>query len=810
MYFEIYKDTYLVKRGTEILNELSWEHELMTVPTLSLTLPVEYLEYLSGREEFKVHVNDKVFWGIVKDINVNKADETIDIELEHVVSEWEYRQISVNHAIQDKNLNVVYKGAKTTKANGEGITASDFTLTQEQFDKATQQDLIKLAYASAWKQSNGDPVAITDVDETLIITETKTENVTSANDVSEKGTALVNFAKKYIGKFPYVWGGASLTHGCDCSGFTMMVYRNFGIQIPHFTGSQAKAGVAVSKKNIQTGDLIIYKPQNNTGHVAIYIDANHIIHCSKNSTASGVQIRTNPWYRPVQTIRRLFGTSYDKSKTRMFTKEGYGAKTLDGTKHKAIFTAYYPANNSMEGGLTDMNGRKLRAKDMTIAVPQKALDDKIVKYGSQIQISKFEPRYGGYKGKIFTVRDTGGALNIVNGVWHVDILVGSKSAADKFGRRTGEIIVGNGKYHYAGNTTSTSTTNETVEFNVTFSTAKGTAVTVKMTIGQSYESQSPSDASVIDNIGDIYNDGNFAYQGWDIDFQDDSSSRMIDYVYSRQNKLEALTKTMELTDDLFWRVGFTNEKKIEVGKFGKQKPYILSLKPVGKSNIQILEEPTIDYDFNNVVNVATVYSEKSDTGMSSMTLREVYNDPSLQIDGFPVIILRANVNNERDYTKYSYQYPKLAPNNELEYAVLDEESIALEAGYLIEGTYAFTDLAPTNIDSKKVTDAQRKKSAQTAYKAAIRLLKQARRTYTANLTVTEIPSDINVGDKVRLLYDNSIWNLDACSNYWKKILTMDDWFYVQRISYNISQDGSEVDELVLSKYIKVDRESNNQ
>ena len=33
-------------------------------------------------------------------------------------------------------------------------------------------------------------------------------------------------------------------------------------------------------------------------------------------------------------------------------------------------------------------------------------------------------------------------------------------------------------------------------------------------------------------------------------------SKRIDYVYSRQNKLEALTKTCELTDDIWWRVGF--------------------------------------------------------------------------------------------------------------------------------------------------------------------------------------------------------------------------------------------------------------
>ena len=41
-------------------------------------------------------------------------------------------------------------------------------------------------------------------------------------------------------------------------------------------------------------------------------------------------------------------------------------------------------------------------------------------------------------------------------------------------------------------------------------------------------------------------------------------SKRIDYVYSRQNKLEALTKTCELTDDIWWRVGFNFGRKLNL------------------------------------------------------------------------------------------------------------------------------------------------------------------------------------------------------------------------------------------------------
>ncbi len=51
---------------------------------------------------------------------------------------------------------------------------------------------------------------------------------------------IVNYAMKFLGN-PYVWGGTSLTKGADCSGFTKSVMKNFGISLPHYSGSQARA-----------------------------------------------------------------------------------------------------------------------------------------------------------------------------------------------------------------------------------------------------------------------------------------------------------------------------------------------------------------------------------------------------------------------------------------------------------------------------------------------------------------------------------------------------------------------------------------
>lgn len=361
------------------------------------------------------------------------------------------------------------------------------------------------------------------------------------------------------------------------------------------------------------------------------------------------------------------------------------------------------------------------------------------------------------------------------------------------------------------------------DYTLTATTAKGSSITITLKVRDADAGYGTlDDPAVVDKLEDIYNDKNFAYPGWQIDFQDGSEDRMIDYVYSRQNKLDALTQTMELTDDLWWRVGLWNEKRVQIGKFGEIKPYTLSTKPSGKTNIRIIQEPTIDYDFENVINVATVYSDKSDGGMSSLTLREAYMDEQLleqgviskriQKDGFPVVILHANVNNERDYQNYITQYPKLAPNNEIEYAVIDEESVALESGTIIEGTYAFNDFSPFQIEDENgsiISDDKRITAVKTVYETVIKKLIQARRSYDVKVVTEPIPCDLEVGDRITFRYDNSIWEQRACSNYWKKILSWNDLFYVTAITYNYDEYGNLTNELTLTKWLKIERETEN-
>lgn len=87
---------------------------------------------------------------------------------------------------------------------------------------------------------------------------------------SSKGARVVNYAKKFLGN-PYVWGGTSLTSGCDCSGFVQQVYRNFGYNLPRGSWQQATCGKPIQFSELKQGDLIFYKRGNRIGHVTMYI-----------------------------------------------------------------------------------------------------------------------------------------------------------------------------------------------------------------------------------------------------------------------------------------------------------------------------------------------------------------------------------------------------------------------------------------------------------------------------------------------------------------------------------------------------------
>jgi peptidoglycan DL-endopeptidase CwlO len=118
-------------------------------------------------------------------------------------------------------------------------------------------------------------------------TTTEKATTTTTDSPSSGGTTggdVVDYALKFLGT-PYVWAG-STPSGFDCSGFAMYVYKHFGISLPHSSSIQAGYGVAVSRANLEPGDLVFFFDPIH--HVGIYIGDGKMVNAA--GTGKGVRI----------------------------------------------------------------------------------------------------------------------------------------------------------------------------------------------------------------------------------------------------------------------------------------------------------------------------------------------------------------------------------------------------------------------------------------------------------------------------------------------------------------------------------------
>lgn len=120
----------------------------------------------------------------------------------------------------------------------------------------------------------------------------------------------------------------------------------------------------------------------------------------------------------------------DSDTTSNYTGSGGGnaANTV-----KAMFTAYYPANNAMEGGFLDAMGNPLDTSKRTCAAPPS------VAFGTKVTVQGTGTSLDGVT---YTVNDRGGAIQIENGVYHFDLLMRTNEECNNWGVRYGTAIIG--------------------------------------------------------------------------------------------------------------------------------------------------------------------------------------------------------------------------------------------------------------------------------------------------------------------------------------------------------------------------------
>ena len=118
----------------------------------------------------------------------------------------------------------------------------------------------------------------------------------------------IELAKRFLG-LPYLWGGRS-SFGYDCSGFTQMLMRARGVNMPRDADQQAAwtGLIAVERKDLQAGDLLFFgSAPDKITHTGMYIGDGQFIHDTTNGhpVVQISRLDDDPWTHLLVASRRV-------------------------------------------------------------------------------------------------------------------------------------------------------------------------------------------------------------------------------------------------------------------------------------------------------------------------------------------------------------------------------------------------------------------------------------------------------------------------------------------------------------------------
>ena len=266
---------------------------------------------------------------------------------------------------------------------------------------------------------------------------------------------VLQYAKKFLGN-PYVWGGTSLTNGCDCSGFAQQIFANFGYTLPRTSRQQAKAGTRIPVQEAKPGDLLFYQRESGfIYHVMIYLGDGKVIHAG--SEATGILISDFNYEKSTEFAVRVIseemreskietgdvdnGRKEENSVDNQTTENGNGGKKKAGAENVQNTSA---ENSTAGDRLESASGKYLGNFKLTaycncavccgrwaggptasgkMPVQGRTIATGVLPFGTKLNIG----------GKIYTVEDRGTPYG------HIDIYMERHADAEEFGVRYADV-----------------------------------------------------------------------------------------------------------------------------------------------------------------------------------------------------------------------------------------------------------------------------------------------------------------------------------------------------------------------------------
>lgn len=177
-----------------------------------------------------------------------------------------------------ENLGDWLKVQYTDKSTG--YVAAQYVTVSEEFvyAKTLEEEKKELAEKKALEERKR--VSEAKAAESTVINITPPNTTYSTN--AELRQQIVDYAMQYLGN-KYVHGGQSLASGTDCSGFTSLIYKEFGYSLSRTPAGQlSNAGRSIDYSEAQPGDIICYGSKGKCTHVAMYIGNGQIIHAANS------------------------------------------------------------------------------------------------------------------------------------------------------------------------------------------------------------------------------------------------------------------------------------------------------------------------------------------------------------------------------------------------------------------------------------------------------------------------------------------------------------------------------------------------
>lgn len=252
---------------------------------------VEIIETINGW----VCIQTETTKGWIRSNKLKEADEQSEQHKQEQVEEAD-KTVQQPEVIQETKLRTSYINSQTVNLRKEANTSSDIlaklslNTAVDVYSEENGWSKVKVegkdGYVSSSLLSNKKQETTRNL-ETPRSADASTSKLyqqeeanTTAVQTSGKGTTVVETAKNYIGS-SYVYG-ASGPNSFDCSGFTSYVFKQHGVSLNRTAAGQYSNGVAVSRDQLQPGDLVMFG-KSGINHVGIYIGGGQIVHAANTS-----------------------------------------------------------------------------------------------------------------------------------------------------------------------------------------------------------------------------------------------------------------------------------------------------------------------------------------------------------------------------------------------------------------------------------------------------------------------------------------------------------------------------------------------